>query len=181
MKIIVIDSAKVRIEVLNVADHMLKDGIELFLSEHDYSLDIISWVATDSDSVPVLFHEYDTDKENGEEVHTTRSERLKDFSIYDSVQEIKKREQEELANTLRLYGKKIGDSYEWHFDGECPIVPAYDHFEPCDMVILSVRMDKDGSITFIGDEKNDRCNEHEIDVDDIFAGHINFITSEIGK
>ena len=44
---------------------MLKDGIELFLSEHDYSLDIISWMAAEIDSVPVLFHEYDTDKENG--------------------------------------------------------------------------------------------------------------------
>ena len=34
MKIIVMDSANVRIEVLNVADRMLEDEIELFLSEH---------------------------------------------------------------------------------------------------------------------------------------------------
>ena len=32
MKIIVMDSANVRIEVLNVADHMLEDEIELLLS-----------------------------------------------------------------------------------------------------------------------------------------------------
>ncbi|MDY3674784.1 MAG: hypothetical protein SO049_08200 [Prevotella sp.] len=38
----------------------------------------------------------------------------------------------------------------------------------------------DGDITFIGDEKNDRGNEHEIKADDIFAGHIDFIISEIG-
>ena len=43
MKIIVMDSANVRIEVLNVADHMLEDEIELFLSEHGYSLNNISW------------------------------------------------------------------------------------------------------------------------------------------
>ena len=49
------------------------------------------------------------------------------------------------------------------------------------MVILSVRVDKDGYFTIIGDEKNDRGFEHEIDVDEIFAGHINFIISEIGK
>lgn len=89
MKIIVMDSANVRIEVLNVADHMLEDEIELFLSEHGYSLNNISWMAAPIDFVPVLFHEYDTDKENGEEVHATRSGRLKDFSIYDSVQEVK--------------------------------------------------------------------------------------------
>ena len=88
MKIIVMDSANVRIEVLNVADHMLEDEIELFLSEHGYSLNNISWMAAPIDYVPVQFHEYDTDKENGEEVHATRSGRLKDFSIYDSVQEV---------------------------------------------------------------------------------------------
>ena len=36
MKILVMDSANVRIEVLDVADHMLEDGIELFLLEHGY-------------------------------------------------------------------------------------------------------------------------------------------------
>ena len=95
MKIIVMDSANVRIEVLNVADHMLEDEIELFLSEHGYSLNNISWMAAPIDYVPVLLHEYDTDEEKGEEVHTTRSVLLKDFSIYDS-------EQEEHATALRL-------------------------------------------------------------------------------
>lgn len=127
MKIIVMDSANVRIEVLNVADHMLEDEIELFLSEHGYSLNNISWMAAPIDFVPVQFHEYDTDKENGEEVHATRSGRLKDFSIYDSVQEVKNREQEELATALRLHGEKVDDGYEWHFEGECPIVAAYDY------------------------------------------------------
>ena len=63
MKIIVMDSANVRIEVLNVADHMLEDEIELFLYEHGYSLNNISWMAAPIDYVPVQFHEYDTDKE----------------------------------------------------------------------------------------------------------------------
>lgn len=76
---------------------------------------------------------------------------------------------------------KVDDGYEWHFEGECPIVAAYDYDEPCDVVILSVRVDKDGYFTIIGDEKNDRGNEHEIDVDEIFAGHLDFIISEIGK
>lgn len=180
MKIIVIDSANVRIEFLNVADHMLEDEIELFLYEHGYSLKNISWMAAPIDYVPVQFHEYDTDKEDGEEVHTIRSARPKNFSIYDSVQEIKHREQEELANALRLHGDKVDDGYEWHFEGECPCVAAYEYDEPCDVVILSARVDKDGNLTIIGDEKNDRGNEHEIDVDEIFAGHLDFVTAEIG-
>ena len=43
------------------------------------------------------------------------------------------------------------------------------------------RVDKDGYFTIIGDEKNDRGNEHEIDIDEIIAGHLDFIISEIGK
>ena len=179
MMIIVMDSANVRIEVLNVADHMLEDEIELFLYEHGYSLNNISWMAAPIDYVPVQFHEYDTDKEDGEEVHATRSAQLKNFSIYDSVQEIKHREQEELAAALRLYGDKVDDGYEWHFEGECPCVAAYDYDEPCDVVILSARVDKDGNLTIIGEEKNGRGNEHEIDVDEIFAGHLDFVTAEI--
>ena len=45
MKIIVMDSANVRIEVLNVPDHMIEEDIEQFLAEHDYSLNNISWMA----------------------------------------------------------------------------------------------------------------------------------------
>ena len=181
MKIIVMDSANVRIEVLDVADHMIEEDIEQFLAEHDFSLNNVSWMAAPVDFVPVQFHENDTDKENGEEVHATRSARLKDFSVYDSVQEGKHREQEELAAALHLHGEKVDDGYEWHFEGECPIVAAYDYDEPCDVVILSVRVNKDGALTIIGDEKNDRGNEHEIEADDIFAGHMDFITSEIGE
>lgn len=57
MKIIVMDSTNVRIEILNVADHMLEDEIELFLCEHGYSLNNISWIAAPIDFVPVQFHD----------------------------------------------------------------------------------------------------------------------------
>ena len=181
MKIIVMDSANVRIEVLNVPDHMIEEDIEQFLAEHDYSLNNISWMAAPIDFVPVQFHEYGICHSDGEELHFVRQRKLKDFSIYDSVQEVKHREQEALAEALRLRGDKVDDGYEWYFEGECPIVAAYDYDEPCDVVILSVRVDKDGDLTIIGDEKNDRGNEHEIDADEIFAGHIDFIISEIGK
>jgi hypothetical protein len=138
-------------------------------------------MAAPIDFVPVQFHEYGICPSDGAELHFVRHGKLKDFSIYDSVQEVKHREQEALAEALRLRGDKVDDGYEWHFEGECPIVAAYDYDEPCDVVILSVRVDKDGDLTIIGDEKNDRGNEHEIEVDEIFAGHIDFIISEIGK
>ena len=181
MKSIVMDSANVRIEFLNVPDYMIEEDIEQFLAEHDYSLNNISWMAAPIDFVPVQFHDFGICQANGEEIHVTRQARLKDFSIYDSVKEVKNREQEELAAALRLYGEKVDNGYEWHFEGECPIVAAYDYDEPCDVVILSVRVDKDGYFTIIGDEKNDRGNEHEIEIDEVFAGHLEYLTSEIGK
>ena len=110
-------------------------------------------------------------KEKVEKTHTE--------SIYEILENVKARERKELIEKLRLYGEKVNDGYEWHFEGECPIVAAYDYDEPCDVVILSVRIDKDLYFTIIGDEKNDRGNEHEINIDDIFAGHVEFITNEI--
>ena len=104
MKIIVMDSANVRIDVLNVPDHMIEEDIEQFLTEHDYSLNNISWMAAPIDFVPVQFHEYGICHSDGEELHFERQGKLKDFSIYDSVQEVKHREQEELAAKLRLRG-----------------------------------------------------------------------------
>ena len=124
MKIIVMDSANLRIEVLEVADNMLTEDIEQFLAEHDYSLNNISWMAAPIDYVPMQFHEYSTNEEDGEEEHTMREARLKDFSIYDSVKEVKHREQEELREALRKHGKQVDNGYEWHFEGECPIVAA---------------------------------------------------------
>lgn len=180
MKIIVMDCVNARIDVLNISENMISEDVEVFLVEYGYSLNNISWMAVPADYVPVKFREFGIDDENGKEVHEQRDARLKNFSIYDSVQEVKYREQKELVSAVRQYGEKIDDGYEWHFEGDCPIVAAYDYDEPCDVVILAVRVSNDGRITIIGDEKNDRGNEHEIDADDIFAGHIDFITSEIG-
>lgn len=174
------DSANVRIEFFDVADNMLNDDIEKFLAEHYISLNSVSWMAAPIDYVSVILHDISIDKKTGEEVHSLRPAKLKNFSVYDSVQEVKHREQVELTNAFRLHGKQVDDGHEWHFEGECPIIAAYDYGEPCDVVILSVRVNRYGKLTIIGDEKNDRGNEHEIKADDIFAGQMSFITSEIG-
>ena len=104
----------------------------------------------------------------------------KELSIYDSVKAIKRREQQELADALRKHGSKVDDGYEFHFEEECPIIGAYDYEEPCDVVILSARIDKDGYLKLIGDEKNDRGNPHSIDPDDVFAGQLEYVTSSLG-
>ena len=179
MKIIVLDSANVRIEFFDVADNMLNDDIERFLAEHYISLNSVSWMAAPIDYVSVILHDISLDKKSGEEVHSLRPAKLKNFSIHESVQEVKHREQVELSNALRFHGKQVDDGYEWHFEGECPIVAAYDYDEPCDVVILSVRVNRYGKLTIIGDEKNDRGNEHEIKADDIFAGQMDYLKSYI--
>ena len=89
---------------MNVPDHMIDGDIEQFLAEQDYSLDNISWMAAPIDFVPVQFLDYGICLSNGEEMHVTRQAKLKDFSIFDSVQEVKWREPEELAATVRLHG-----------------------------------------------------------------------------
>ena len=104
----------------------------------------------------------------------------KELSIYDSVKAIKRREQQELADALRKHGSKVDNGYEFHFEDECPIIGAYDYEEPCDVVILSARVDMDGYLKLIGDEKNDRGNPHSIDPDDVFAGQLEYVTSSIG-
>lgn len=147
MKIIVMDSANVRIEFFDVADDMLNDDIEKFLAEHDISLNSVSWMAVPIDYVSGILHDISIDKKTGEEVHSLRPAKLKNFSVYDSVQEVKHREQVELTNALRLHGKQMDDGHEWHFEGKCLIVAAYDYDEPCDVVILSVRVNRYGKLT----------------------------------
>ncbi len=104
---------------------------------------------------------------------------MNELSIYDSVKAIKCREQKELAGALRKYGTKVGDGYEFHFESDCPIIAAYDYDEPCDVVILAAKVNSAGFLTLIADLKNDRGNPHEIDPDDVFAGHLEYVTSEI--
>ena len=179
MKIIVMDAANVRIEVLNVPDYLLEDDVETFLAENGFSLNNISWMAAPVDFVPVVFHDYGKVAMTGEDVHFTRNSKLKDFTICEQVQEVKNREQEELAGALRLHGENVDDGYEVHFEGDMPIIGGYLFDEPCDIVILSARVDEDGDLTLIGEDKQDRGHSMEVDVDEIFAGLLDFVTAEV--
>ena len=99
--------------------------------------------------------------------------------IYDIIQILKRMEQEDLAASVILHGKKVNDEYEYNFEGECPVVAAYFCGVPSDVVVLSVKAKVNGNITVVGDDMNDRGNEQKVFVDDIFAGQIEHIVSEI--
>ena len=181
MKIAILNHADLRLEFVNVPDDMLDDDIDKFLAEHDFSLNNISWFAAPIDYLPVVFHEFGILHDDGSEVHFQRRARLKNLSIYDSVKEVKMREHEELAEALKTFGEKVDGGFECHFEGDCPIVAAYDYDDPCDMVILAARVDEHNFITLIGDEKDDRGFEHEVFPDDVFAGHLDEITTAVKR
>lgn len=179
MRIIVMNHVNGLIEVLNVSNHLLKDDIKHFLSEHGYELNNISWMEMSMDYLPVQFREYDTCKNSGKEIHSCRSARIKDYSIYESIQEIKWREQKELIKQLRQKGNKVDENYEYSFEGEHPIIAAYYCDEPCDVIVNSVKVNKDNNLRLIVKEKNNPFDERELAPEDVFAGHLSFVTSEI--
>ena len=104
---------------------------------------------------------------------------MKTISIQSLIDEIKQRERGELRTALINHGKKVDDGFEYKFGLECPIIAAYIDDEPCDVVILSVQMDKKGVLTFIGEKKLDRTFSFELYPDNIFAGQLQYVTSEI--
>ena len=100
-------------------------------------------------------------------------------TIQQLIDEVRSIERAELREALIRKGKKTKKGFEYKFGPECPIIAAYNGDEPCDVVILSVRMDKKGILTITGEEKLDRTYSFELDPDNIFAGQLSFVTSEI--
>lgn len=179
MKIMVIHDADLGIEVLEVAKSLIKVDVEFFLTEHGYSLKEITWFAGVFDYVPVAFHRYEEDKETSEEIHTCRNARLKDFSIHEQEQELKTREQNELKEAICKFGEPVDGGYEVHFEGEQPIVGGYLFDEPCDIVITAVRVNDKGYLTIHGEDKECRGVQHSIVPNDIYGGHLDYVTSTI--
>jgi len=101
--------------------------------------------------------------------------------IYDKVQAIKKEEQDILKQTLLSYGKKEGGQRIYKFSDEnAPIVAGYIFDYPCDIIVKQVAVDEDGSnLEIIGADMEVRNQNLVINLDDIFAGHIDCITDSI--
>lgn len=100
-------------------------------------------------------------------------------TIKQMIDEVKSRERVELRDAIINKGKRVDGGFEYHFEEECPIIAAYCGDEPADVVILSVRMDKEGNLTIKGEEKLDRMNKFEVDLDNIFAGQLEFVIGNI--
>lgn len=99
-------------------------------------------------------------------------------SIYDMVQDVKRIEQEELLTAMKLHGTKTENGLEYHFEDDNPIIACYGDEDPFDAVIMSVKA-KGHSITLVVEDKNNRYDKYEIDVDNVFAGQLEFVSAEI--
>ena len=181
MKIIILHDADARIEYLDVADHLLGSDIEEFLTRQGFSVNNITWLVTSADHIPVVYHKYDIDRKTGEATHTQREAELKDLTIHGQLQALKLREQDELKAALRKYGTEVDGGFEVHFEGEQPIVAGYLFDEPRDIVIDAARLDSDGNLSLLGEDKEVRDGQYDIEPSDIFGGQLDYVTSSIGE
>lgn len=99
-------------------------------------------------------------------------------TVWDSVQQIKAREQSELAEVLRQHGKPTKTGYEYRFQEDSPVIASYSHDEPCDIVILAAALVGE-NLSLYGIEKDCGYNPRLYDPKDVFAGHLDYVTSEI--
>ena len=180
MKIIILHDADARIEYLDVADYLIGSDIEEFLTRLGFSVNNITWFATSADHIPVVYHKYDIDRKTGEATHTQRETELKDLTIRGQLQALKHREQDELKAALRKYGTEVDGGFEVHFEGEQPIVAGYLFDEPRDIVIDAVRLDADGNLSLLGEDKEVRDGQYDVEASDIFGGQLDYVTSSIG-
>ena len=180
MKIIILHDADARIEYLDVADHLLGSDIEEFLTRQGFSVNNITWLVTSADHIPVVYHKYDIDRKTGEATHTKREAELQDLTIHGQLQALQHREQDELKAALRKYGTEVDGGFEVHFEGEQPIVAGYLFDEPRDIVIDAARLDADGNLSLLGEDKEVRDGQYDIEASDIFGGQLDYVTSSIG-
>jgi hypothetical protein len=173
MKIIILHDADARIEYLDVADHLLGSDIEEFLTRQGFSVNNITWLVTSADHIPV-------DCKTGEATHTKREAELQDLTIHGQLQALQHREQDELKAALRKYGTEVDGGFEVHFEGEQPIVAGYLFDEPRDIVIDAARLDADGNLSLLGEDKEVRDGQYDIEPSDIFGGQLDYVTSSIG-
>lgn len=179
MKIIILHDADARIEFLDVADYLIGSDIEEFLTRKGFSVNNITWIAASTDHVPVVYHKFDIDRKTGEATHTQQETQLKGLNIHGQLQELKHREQDELKAALRKYGEEVDGGFEVHFEGEQPIVAGYLFDEPCDIAIDAARVDAHGNLSLIGEDKQDRGEQHDIELCDVFGGQLDYVTSNI--
>ena len=188
MKIIILHDYNAKLEIVEVDSSLIKEkyegDTEYFLLNKGYSVNNITWMCTGDDAVEVTFHKYKVD-ENGEEIHISREDTIEDLSVEKEYQKTKKREKEELRKKVSQYGKINADGdKEYVFDkndDNVPIIAGYLLDEPYDITISSVVLRDEKTLTLVGRDKDGYIEEQNISPDDIFEGHLGYITSAIGN
>lgn len=176
MKIIILNNDKLRMEFLDVPDNMVGDEVETFLAKHGYSLNSISWMAANTDSMPIVFRTYRTDPEDGSETVSQRETQIGDFSVRECIKELGVRDKAELIETVRKHGQEKDGGYVYDFEKPGKKRPAVCIYEdaPYEMGINNVSVDKDGTLSLYGFEFNS-CEEEYIDLNDVFVGELQTI------
>jgi hypothetical protein len=59
-------------------------------------------------------------------------------------------------------------------------VAGYLFDEPRDIVIDAARLDADGNLSLLGEDKEVRDGQYDIEPSDIFGGQLDYVTSSIG-
>ena len=173
MKLVILNQESGAVEILNNIRNVMSEDIEKYLYERGYNTGKISWMEVNEEQnyVPVIVH----DAEN-----KTQQVRVKDTSIHHLVDECKRMEREKLIKAMRLHGTETDKGLEYSFKEEArPIIPAYDGDFVCDVVIYSVILDKHGFLSLMGNEKDVFDTPHEISADDVFAGHLSYVTDVV--
>ena len=101
--------------------------------------------------------------------------------IYELLNEIQSREKQELLDALYKHGESVDGGFEVRFDGEEPLIIAgYLGEDPCDIVVTRAFVDFNGYIGLDGYDKNNSFSEYrDIEPDDIFVGHLTYVTEAV--
>lgn len=80
MKIIVLNYAETRIDIINADDCLISEGVGKFLQEQGYSLSLIHWMAAPIQDVPIKVSNIHYD----DDLLCTTSDEVKMFNLNES-------------------------------------------------------------------------------------------------
>lgn len=160
MKVVVLNFKTNQVEVLGYDGQ--ECDVEDFLCEKGYSLGNIQFMVCDTPDVSVV------NIDNGQHGY------IGTLTIDDQCKRIQRREQEELEGKFNeLVGEGDG---EYTFEGDGVWVASYFFDKPDDVAITKV-VREDGHLHLVGGDVEGYNRDIEIELEDVFAGHLEFVTS----